>query len=107
MIRILRARNLQELSVNICKSRSAEEAVPREMTPDETGDRPRSRTARMWLKMLGYKIVTVRKAVYIDGNERANVVEYRGEFKYRMREIEERLDIWDEEDGSWKRPPGT
>jgi hypothetical protein len=37
----------------------------------------RARVARRWLHRLGYNWREVRKGIYIDGHERADVVEYR------------------------------
>ena len=46
------------------------------------------RTARQWLHWLGFELTTTKKGVYIDGHERADVVEYR---KLYIK----KLDIWD------------
>jgi hypothetical protein len=48
----------------------------------------RSRTARKWLHKLGYSWKTVRKGVFIDGHERADVLEDRMKFLQKMKELE-------------------
>ncbi|KAA8908922.1 hypothetical protein FN846DRAFT_1010086, partial [Sphaerosporella brunnea] len=66
----------------------------------------RARTARWWLKKLGFKFGQVRKGVYIDGHEREDVVSYRNKvFIPKWNEIERRLVIF-KEDGTWELPPG-
>ena len=66
--------------------------------------RIRARTARKWLKKMGFTYGEVRKCVYVDGHERADVVKYRKETF---------LPLWDsyvprmvqfEEDGRWRIP---
>lgn len=47
----------------------------------------RSRTARRWLRRLGYKWQEVRKGVFIDGHERPDVVQYRKQFLEEMRRL--------------------
>ena len=48
----------------------------------------RSRTARRWLHKLGYNWKDVKKGVFIDGHERADVVEDRVKFLHKMKELE-------------------
>jgi len=50
--------------------------------PDEQTKKSgiRSRTARNWLKRLGYNWRDVKKGVFLDGHERDDVVEYRQRF---------------------------
>lgn len=68
------------------------------------GNRIRARTARRWLRRMGLEYDTVKKDVFVDGHERADVVEYRQKvFIPRWREFEKRLVIFDE-DGNWKPP---
>lgn len=55
-------------------------------------------TARRWMKILGYKMVNVRKDYYVDGHERNDVVEYRQIFLQRMEEIETRMNIFKPKD---------
>ena len=47
----------------------------------------RSRTARNWLRKLGYEYKDVRKEVFVDGHERADVVEDRINFLQKMEEL--------------------
>ncbi|KAI6100664.1 hypothetical protein EV401DRAFT_1894503 [Pisolithus croceorrhizus] len=62
----------------------------------ELGINPRQliseRTARRWLIKLGWRKTVIRKGVYMDGHERADVVEYRqGVFLPVMKEYERRM----------------
>jgi hypothetical protein len=43
-----------------------------------------SRTARRWLRRLGFSWKEIRKGIFIDGHERPDVVEYRKEFLKEM-----------------------
>ncbi|KAA8912344.1 hypothetical protein FN846DRAFT_773401, partial [Sphaerosporella brunnea] len=62
-------------------------------------------TAPRWLEKLGFKYGQVRKGVYIDGHERADVVSYRNDvFILRWKDIERRLVVFNE-DGTWQLPP--
>lgn len=47
----------------------------------------RARTARRWLRRLGYRWQEVRKGVFIDGHERPDVVEYRKQFLEEMQRL--------------------
>ena len=47
----------------------------------------RSRTARTWLRKLGYVYKDVRKDVFVDGHERSDVVEDRANFLNQMEEL--------------------
>lgn len=68
--------------------------------------RIRARTARRWLRKLGFKYDTVKKGVFVDGHERADVVDYRQKvFLPKWREYQRRLVVFDE-DGNWS-PPST
>lgn len=50
------------------------------------------RTARRWLRKLGWRLTTLRKGVYMDGHEREDVVKYRQEvFLPAMAKFEERM----------------
>jgi hypothetical protein len=50
------------------------------------------RTARRWLVKLGWTRTILRKGVYMDGHERADVVEYREKvFLPKMKEFERRM----------------
>ncbi len=67
--------------------------------------RIRSRIAQNWLKRMGFSYNRVTKGVYIDGHERADVVEYRDQiFLPQWAELSKRMVIFSE-DGSWKHPP--
>eukprot|EP01040_Poterioochromonas_malhamensis_P015275 gene15275-17077_t len=48
-------------------------------------------TARRWMKILGYKLVNIKKDYYVDGHEREDVVEYRQQFLQRIEGIETRM----------------
>ncbi|GLB37418.1 hypothetical protein LshimejAT787_0404690 [Lyophyllum shimeji] len=54
-----------------------------------------ARTARRYLKALGYRWKTERKGQYADGHEREDVVEYRNnKFLPQWKEIESRMRNW-------------
>ena len=41
-------------------------------------------TARKWLHELGFSVIDAKKGTYVDGHEREDVVEYRGQFLRKM-----------------------
>ena len=41
-------------------------------------------TARKWLHELGFSVIDAKKGTYVDGHERADVVEYRAQFLRKM-----------------------
>lgn len=43
-----------------------------------------SETARKWLHELGFSVIDAKKGTYVDGHEREDVVEYRGQFLRKM-----------------------
>ena len=45
---------------------------------------PRIETARHWLHELGFEVLTAKKGCFVDGHERADVVEYRQKFLQKM-----------------------
>jgi hypothetical protein len=47
----------------------------------------RARTARKWLRRLGFRWQEVRKGVFIDGHERPDVVEHRKQFVDKIEEL--------------------
>jgi hypothetical protein len=47
---------------------------------DLGGELISERCAQRWLIKLGYGVKEVRKGLYVDGHERADVVEYRKKF---------------------------
>ncbi|KAG0129720.1 hypothetical protein HOY82DRAFT_610318 [Tuber indicum] len=64
--------------------------------------RIRARTARKWLKKMGFTYREVWKSVYVDGHERADVVQYRKEtFRPLWDSYIPRMVLF-EEDGSWR-----
>lgn len=64
------------------------------------------RTARRWLVKLGWRRVELRKGVYMDGHERADVVEYRNNiFLPAMKEFQAFTATWEEKDGKFIRAP--
>jgi hypothetical protein len=46
-------------------------------------------TARKWLKRLGWKYGKHQKGVYVDGHERADVIDYRGKFLNELKALED------------------
>lgn len=68
----------------------------------------RSRTAQVWLRKLGFEYKDVKKDVFIDGHERADVVEDRTRFIRMMEELKPFI-VEFEADGNMKPkeyPPG-
>lgn len=61
----------------------------------------RSRTARTWLRKLGYVYKDVRKDVFVDGHERPDVVEDRANFLRKMEELKPYIVEFDQ-DGAMK-----
>ena len=61
----------------------------------------RSRTARNWLRKLGYEYKDVRKDVFVDGHERSDVVEDRKNFLQKMEELKPYI-VEFEENGTMK-----
>ena len=61
----------------------------------------RSRTARTWLRKLGFVYKEVRKDVFIDGHERPDVVEDRNRFLAKMEELKPYM-VEFNEDGAMK-----
>ena len=47
----------------------------------------KSRTARNWLKKLGYSWKDIKKGIFFDGHERGDVVQYRGQFLEDIRKM--------------------
>ncbi|TFK63428.1 hypothetical protein BDN72DRAFT_882113 [Pluteus cervinus] len=76
-----------------------------------TPKRPLSeRTARRWLVRLGWRMTVLRKGVYMDGHERADVVQYRQHvFLPLMEDFEKRMATYDfdETTRQLKRTPPT
>ena len=55
---------------------------------------------------MGFECHQVKKGVYADGHERADVVEYREkEFLPKWKAYERRMAVFNE-DGTWERPSG-
>lgn len=75
--------------------------------PDKPIDRNlaiRARTARHWLKKLGFDWEESKKGVYIDGHERQDVVDYRDNvFLPKFFELLPKMVSWDE-DGNMSIP---
>ena len=66
----------------------------------------RARTARRWLKKMGFSFGEVKKDVYVDGHEREDVVKYRNEeFLPAWKEFSRRMVVF-KEDGTWEKPLG-
>ena len=60
----------------------------------------RARTARCWLKKMGFSFGEVKKDVYVDGHEREDVVKYRNEeFLPAWKEFSRRMVVF-KEDGT-------
>ena len=52
--------------------------------------------ARQWLKKLGYKLITVKKGIYVDAHEHPNVVEYHKTFLEKIAENEHLQNQYDD-----------
>ncbi len=59
----------------------------------------RPRTARLWLNKLGYRYTDIKKGVFLDGHERPDVVEDRGQFLGELERLSPYL-VEFQEDGS-------
>jgi hypothetical protein len=68
--------------------------------------RIRARTARRWLKKMGFTYKDAKKDVYFDGHEREDVVKYRNEVFLKIWQESSRRFVIFKEDGSWEKPPG-
>jgi hypothetical protein len=68
--------------------------------------RIRARTARRWLKKMGFVYKDAKKDVYFDGHEREDVVKYRNEVFLKIWQESSRRLVMFKEDGSWEKPPG-
>ena len=68
--------------------------------------RIRARTARRWLKKMGFSYKDVKKGVYVDGHERDDVKKYRTEVFLKIWKKASRRFLLFKEDGSWEIPPG-
>ena len=60
-----------------------------------------SRTARTWLRKLGFVYIEVCKDVFVDGHERPDVVEDRNRFLTQIEELKPYMVEFDE-DGAMK-----
>ena len=67
--------------------------------------RIRARTARRWLKKMGFFYKDVKKGVYVDGHEREDVKKYRNEVFIPTWKNASRRFLLFKEDGSWETPP--
>jgi hypothetical protein len=56
------------------------------------------RTVRRWMNTVGYKYGIWKKGIFIDGHERADVVEYRKEFLFRMLSRFKFMQWWEGDD---------
>ena len=86
--------NRPDLKGVVSNIQGIEEAITSVAEPDERyPDRLRkrhgihSRTARRWLRRLGYNWRDVKKGVFLDGHERPDVVEYRQSFLEEMHRL--------------------
>ena len=61
------------------------------------------RTAHRWLSKLGWRYGKQVNGMYIDGHERADVVQYREAFMQRFKQYERRFHLWD--DNGVELPP--
>ena len=68
----------------------------------------RARTARKWLRRLGFRWQDVTKNVFIDGHERPDVIEYRQKFLQEMEELSPYIVDFTPEGGIKEKiyPPG-
>lgn len=79
------------------------ETVPKDSKECNGKQWIRARTARRWLRKLGFSFSEVKKDVYVDGHERPDVVEYRNDFLQRWATLKKKFAIF-AEDGTWQRP---
>lgn len=64
------------------------------------------RTARRWLHKLDWRYKKLANGMYIDGHERADVVEYRSKFVERWVEYEKRMVTYDNDGNISHIPKG-
>ena len=84
--------------------RDVESSESSTSTPPKS-TRIRARTARRWLKKMGFFYKDVKKGVYYDGHERQDVKEYRNKvFIPAWKKASCRFLLF-KEDGSWETPP--
>ena len=60
-------------------SRRAEQALAECFQVGPGGNRIRARTARRWMKKMGFSYDEVKKGVYVDGHEREDVIRYKAQ----------------------------
>jgi len=79
---VTKVQDRQDLQENLGSVDRIERTILSGGAPDEQTKTSgiRSRTARRWLKRLGYNWQDVKKGVFLDGHERDDVVEYRRKF---------------------------
>jgi len=65
----------------------------------------RARSARRWLRQLGFQKKDVRKGIYYDGHERIDVIEYRKQFLEWLEQLKPYLIQYDELGNSISHPP--
>jgi len=98
---------LESQAATLTLAESLDDAIEPEISM-ATAKQPRSRrirvrTARNWLKKMGFIYINVRKGVFIDGHERPDVIAYRNTFINQFKELSKRFVIF-HEDGTWEKP---
>ena len=74
--------------------------------PGLKGKKISERTARHWLHKTDWRYGRKSNGMYIDGHERADVVEYREQFVERFKEYEKRMVTYDNDGGILTTPTG-
>lgn len=84
-----------EIKVRKFRNMIIEEILPRIEPLDNTANLPLNtisfKTARKWLRKLGYLRHTSKKGVYVDGHERPDVIESRKRFLQAMSDYQRRV----------------
>ena len=82
----------------------AEQPTSSSSSPIPSSTRIRARTARRWLRKMGFSYHEVKKGVYIDGHEREDVVKYRNDVFLKVWKAASHSFVIFKEDGSWEVP---
>jgi hypothetical protein len=85
------------------KARKSATPRPKRQRVSQAEEIVSMRTTYRWLKVLGFKKGTHKKSVYVDGHERADVVEYRKKFLQEFDEVMQYA--YDFEDPKRPKPP--
>ncbi len=86
----LRGSKPETISIDMFKRFVEEDLLP--------GRKISDRSCRRYLNELGYSYKNIKKGVYVDGHERADVVEYRAEFLNKIFQYEKFMEYYSGDD---------